>query len=347
MRERGLNLASVLLVHIPVAVFFRGWRVLARSINSGLFLRVLNQPRFAVFQDKLVASSLPRFYVIVMPHTLHFLLPCLALLRGRAQIILLNNGAHRWEMRILAERFPKLPIFHVWTLPLSSLEHGYVINLLLSNHRDNFGIIDHDCYIFDGSIFSQLVPASDECLLGLFSEESASVAIKFPLTYFLYFNANVLSGLMQKYRVGAQLYRETPPTARNALATIGLGPRVFWKQYHNFRDTLHVLLGVAVADGLKFRFLTSDVEIPAMHVGGTSIGTHHSKDMLAIYINLLFLELLDDANIRSKYAFLTAPLRTAADARMRIDSTHQCWQLLPVAETLVQRLRDASRTKHT
>lgn len=343
MRERGLGLVSVLLVHVPAAFLFRAWRLLAQPLNGGLIQRVFNQPRFVAFQDTLAASSLPRFYVIVMPLTLHFLMPCLALLQGRAHIVLLNNGAHRWERRILTERFPALPWFDLWTLPGSSVAHGNVINLLLENHRGNFGIIDHDCYVFDDALFDQLAPASDECLVSLFGEASSSVNITFPLTYFLFFHAEALRRLMQRYRVDARLYRKIPATARDAMARVGLGPYTFWKPYHNFRDTLHVLLAVAQAEGLKFRFLSSAQKMPAMHVGGTSIGTHHAKDLYALYIHLRFLELLDDKVLNRRYAFLTAPLRSSAEALAHSDQTMPQWQALPVVEALITRLRVALR----
>ncbi|WP_114969675.1 hypothetical protein [Rhodoferax ferrireducens] len=341
MRERGLGLVSVLMVHVPVAFLFRSWRVLAQPLNGGLIQRVFNQPRFVDFQDGLADSALPRFYVIVMPFTLHFLLPCLALLQGRAQVVLLENGIRHWERRVLTHRFPSLPMFNLWRLPFSSVAHGNVISLLLENHRGNFGIVDHDCYVFDEAVFDQLVPAADECLLSLFGEASRSLEITFPLTYFLFFNAEALRLLMRRYAVDARLYRETPASARDAMARIGLGKTTFWKNYHNFRDTLHVLLATAVAEGLKFRFLSSDKELPAMHIGGTSIGTHHTKDLYALYIHLRFLELLDDPLLSHRYAFLTAPLRSSAEALANGDPTNTTWQQLPVVESLMQGLRDA------
>ena len=341
MRARGLGLIAVLLVHVPMAFLFRGWRVLAQPLNGGLIQRVFNQPRFIKFQDTLAPSSLPRFYVIVMPLTLHFLLPCLALMQGRAQVVLLSNGARRWERQVLTKRFPHLPMFDLWTLPFSSVEHGHVITLLLTNHRANFGIIDHDCYVFDDAVFKQLSPASDECVVSLFSETSRSVGTTFPLTFFMYFNAEGLRRLMQRYQVDARLYRKVPTTAVDAMARIGLGPTIFWKDYHNFRDTLHVLLAVAVAEGLKFRFVASGQDQPAMHVGGTSIGTHHTKELQAHYIHLRFLELLNDPEVNRRYAFMCAPLEKSADALARTDLTNPAWEWLPAFDTLMRRLRDA------
>lgn len=340
MRERGWGVVSVLLLHLPAAFALRAWRVLAQPLNGGLIQRVFNQPRFAGFQDNLADSALPRFYVIVMPFTLHFLLPCLALLQGRVQVVLLNNGARLWERRLLKERFPALPMFDLWTLPFSSVAHGNVINLLLAGCRGNFGIVDHDCYVFDKAVFDPLTPASDECLLALFGEASASVEITFPLTYFLFFNAEALRALMRRYAVDARIYREIPATAKDAMARLGLGPGIFWKHYHSFYDTLHVLLAVGLAEGLKFRFLSPADKLPAMHVGGTSIGTHHAKSLYALYLHLRFLELLDDPLLNRRYAFLIAPLRSSAQARAQGDLKRPEWQALPVVESLIERLRE-------
>ena len=343
MRERGVGNASLLLVHFPAAFALRIWRLLAQPLNGGLIQRYFNQPRFIRFQDGLEASPLPRFYVIVMPFTLHFLLPCLALLKGRVQVVLLINGARNWERRFLTERFPALPFFNLWTLPFSSVAHGEVITLLLQNHRGNFGIIDHDCYVFDGAIFDKLTPSEDECVLSLFGEESQSVAITFPLTFFLYFNAEVLRQLMQRYEIDARLYREIPAKAREPMAQVGLGPSVFWKSYHTFRDTLHVLLAVALAEGLKIRFLSSLDKQPAMHVGGTSTGSHHTKDLWALYIHLRFLELLDEPVISRRYAGLTAPLRSSGEVLTKnTDPANVEWQSLPAVERLMRHLRKAA-----
>ncbi len=338
MRERGWGLVAVLLWHVPAATLLRVWRVCAQRLDGGRLQKKLNQQGFVDFQDRLQVSDLPRFYVIVMPFTLHFLLPCLALLKGRVQLVFVSNGARRWERDLLKERFPAAPLFELRTLPWVSIAHGHVINLLLENHRGNFGIIDHDCYVFDGAIFEQLKPASDECLLSLFGEESYSVEFTFPLTFLLYFNAENLRRLMRSFGVGAQLYKEIPASARGAMAQIGLGDKTFWKSYHNFRDTLHVLLAVALAQGQKFRFLSSREELPAMHVGGTSIGSHHAKSLPALYIHLRFLELLNDPVLNRRYAHLTAPLRSSSQALQHCDPQDPAWQTLPVVDTLMLRL---------
>lgn len=342
MRERGLGQAAVLLVHVPVATMLRAWRVMALQLNRAVNQHQFNRTRLTRFLDALPASALPRLMVIVMPSTLHFLLPCLALLQGRAQLILLGNGAHRWEHRTLRERFPELPMFDLRTLPASSVAHGDVISLLLAHHRGNFGIVDHDCYVFDGTLFDQLEPANGEVLVSLFGEKSRDLNATYPLTHLMYFNAEALRGLMQRHRIDARLYRETPPSVRDALARQGLGPGIHWKWYHTFHDTLLVLVAVAQDEGLRVRYLTTADEAAALHVGGTSIGSHHTKSLAALYTHLCFLELLDDPLLWRGYAFMAAPLKSSkqALALLRADADDPASRGLPVVERLMQRLRD-------
>lgn len=91
-----MGLGEIALLRLPAAVCLRAWRKLAYVLND-LFLQRINDHRFSSFEACLAEDGRPRFYVIVMPDTLHFLLPCLALLQRPAQVVLLCNGAHRWE----------------------------------------------------------------------------------------------------------------------------------------------------------------------------------------------------------------------------------------------------------
>ena len=118
------------------------------------------------------------FYVIVMPGTLHFLLPCLALLPRHLKVVLLGNGASTWERHIVAHRFPALPYCPLATLPATSLMHGDVITLLLQNESANFGLIDHDCYVFDPRIFESLAPGPNDCLTAIYGGSARRLAFR-------------------------------------------------------------------------------------------------------------------------------------------------------------------------
>lgn len=341
MRQRGMPLAIALLWQLPAAVLLRGWRVLAQALNARLLNRALNAARFAAFQDRLPAGEGLRWYVIVMPHTLHFLLPCLALLHGHARLVLVANGAKRWERELLRQRLPALPLFTLRTLPVSSLPHGDALSLLLEHHRGDFGIVDHDAYVFDPALLDRLRPAPGECMTGVFVQTSERLGRDYPLTHLLGFDAGALRRLMHSHRIDARQYRRAPARLSGLLGRVGLGPRSYLKDYQHFHDTLHVLLGVALAEGLRVRIEAMDDAAPVMHVGGTSIGSHHTKNLFALYIHLRFLELLDDPLIRERYAFLTRPLRASIEALHRQAPADPAWEKLPVVEDLMQRLQAA------
>jgi hypothetical protein len=341
MRQRGRSFAAALLWQLPVATALRAWRRVAQAANARWLNQPLNAARFAAYQQQLPPSDQPRAYVIVMPHTLHFLLPCVALLHGHAPLVLLANGAKAWELALLRQRLPAAPMFKLRTLLGTSLPHGDVVSLLLAHHRGDFLLVDHDAYVFDPTLLPKLRPVGRECLVAAFSQASQTTGQAYPLTHLLGFNAEALRRLMHRHGVDARLYRRAPAGLDDLLASVGLGPGRYFKDYQQFHDTLHVLLGVALAEGWHWRMETTVGPSAVMHVGGTSIGSHHTKHLFALYIHLRFIELLDDPLIRQRYAFLTQPLRSAAEALHRRSPHDPTWQTLPVVDALMQRLQVA------
>ena len=341
MRQRGRSAGAALLWQLPVAITLRAWRRVAQAVNGRLLNQPLNARRFAAFQQQLLPSAQLRAYVIVMPHTLHFLLPCLALLHGQTPLVLVANGAKAWELALLRQRLPGVPLFRLRTLPGASLAHGDVVSLLLARHRGNFLLVDHDTYVFDPALLSRLDPQGRECLVGAFAQHSQAAGQPYPLTHLLGINAEALGALMQRHGVDARLYRRTPARLTDTLASVGLAPGRYIKDYQRFHDTLHIVMGLALAEGWHWRIDSGGEPMPAMHVGGTSIGSHHTKGLFALYIHLRFMALLDDPLITQRYAFLTHPLRHADQALQRRLPADPAWQNLPVVDALLQRLQDA------
>lgn len=341
LRQRGFGSVAALLLQVPAAMVLRAWRRVARPLNRGLFGDWSNSPRLARFQDGLPASALPRLYVTVMPNVLHFLLPCLALLRGQAQLVLVANGARAWELQYLRQHLPEAPLFRLRCLPGSSVEHGDVLSLLIDHQRGCFGIVDHDCYVFDRQVLRQLEPAADECLLSLFSDRHPHTGIELPLTHFLCINAPLLQALGREHGIGARIYRRTPPAAQAAFAHLGLPADTYLKPYQRFHDTLHVLLVLALARGHRVRVLRAEDELPFAHIGGTSIGSHHTKGLFALHTHLRFLELLDDAELSRRYRFITKPLSTADQALSLRPDGDPAWDGLPLLDTMMPRLAGA------
>ena len=87
------------------------------------------------------------------------------------------------------------------------------------------------------------------------------------------------------------------------------------------------------------RFEAADPAAPVWHVGGTSIGSHHTKPLFALYLHLRFLELVGDETLSRRYAFLAAPLRHSSEALRRCTPGDAGWQGLELAEALLERLR--------
>jgi len=340
MRTRGYGLVSALLVHIPVAATQRIYRKLAYPINGRLINRTIDYRKFRAFQGKHVDRLGGHFYVIVMPRTLHFLLPCLDLLVGQVSVLLLGNGVRAWEREFLQARHPDMPFFELRTLPGSSVAHGDVISLLLAHDDSNFGILDHDCYVFDPTVFAQLDPGDRECMVGVFPGFSTKTGIFYPETFFLFFHTKLLRELMQRHRVDARWYRQAPASATAQLERIGLGPYTFLKDHHNFFDTLHVLLALALSEGMAVRFLGTPRELSVFHVGGTSGGTTQTKSLPELYIHLRFLELADNAILNARYAHLTFPLRSSAELRGRLPQTPEVMRMLQISDELIQRLQE-------
>jgi len=56
--------------------------------------------------------------------------------------------------------------------------HGDVITLLLQNESGNFGLIDHDCYVFDPRIFESLAPGPNDCLTAIYGGSARRLAFR-------------------------------------------------------------------------------------------------------------------------------------------------------------------------
>lgn len=314
------------------AAALRAYRRLAYAVNDGILMRRASAPRFARFQADGAGRLGGHFYVIVMPRTLHFLLPCLALVAHEMRIVLLLNGASDWEAGLLRQRFPQLPQFRVATLPASSVNHGAMIDMMLRHNECDFGILDHDFYLFDRSVLQQLHFSDAEFLLCLLVESSRRWT--YPLTHFLYFRAAAWRRLMRQYGVGAGILRKLPALARGQLRGAGLRDGETLKPYHDFYDTLHVLLALAYSEGMELCQLEA-AEGGMFHLGGTSIGDHLTKGLVELYIHLCFLELAGEPELARRYAPLAAPFRSAGELRARLPDTPEVRRRLAVLDRLL------------
>lgn len=339
MRTRGYAPVAAVLIHLPRATLLRGWRIFARGVNRSAPVRKLNERSLrrvhAVDPDHAAGGH---FYVIVMPGTLHFLLPCLALLPSGLRVRLIANGARGWERRMLAHWFPALPLCRLRTLPWTSATHGDVVSLLLATNRGNFGLLDHDCYVFDSALFTDLDPGPGQCLTAIWGGTSEKTGLTYPETYFLYLATTVLQEIAARYRVDARNYRVIPAHLRPVIARMGVVGGVFVKDHATFFDTLHLMLMLAIGEGYDFRFLQCADERSITHLGGTSWRTEETKDLIDCYRDWRFLESVDDAQLRRRYARRFRPFRSAIDVRAVMPMTPRNFDLMTRLDELVDRL---------
>jgi len=337
-QARGHSAFEALFLVLPRAVVLKAYAKFAQSVNGRILNRLMNEGRLRQFnaQHPHAPDSGSHFFVIVMPDTLHFLLPCLRLIPRHVRVSLLYNGAQAWERRYLRQTFPEMSGIRLWTLPRSSLAHGDVLSLLLRTSPENFAVLDHDLYVFDPSIFENLTLGPKECMRAIYREVNPRTGITYPLTYFLVLNAASLRAIMTRFDVDARLYREAPRQTRRVLEGIGLGQRTYLKDYHSFFDTLHVLLALAYANGEHVGYIEGHDESDVIHIGGTSGGSYLTKDLFQIYARIRFLEHASCPMLRSKYAKLYSRFTSSEQVRGLLSQTSEAD--LAVMDNLMARL---------
>jgi hypothetical protein len=306
-RHTGKSTVRVLLVDLP-GRFTRGlYRKFTTWVNDGPIIRLLNVRRFGAFHHARVLELHHPFYVVVMPNTLHFLVPCLALIPQTVPVALLLNGVHAWEERYLTDHYHDCPTFRLRAFPGSSLSHGGVLNLLIDRSTSDFGILDHDMYIFSPALFDGLALAEDELAIGALRLRNAKAGLDFPTTHFLFLNATLAKRLRDRYGIGAQSYRRIPRNVGPMLASLGLGYHNFLKDYHDYFDIFTLMFALALYEKLRFRFLAVASD-DVYHIGSTSRVSQGSA--FSSYVGLRFIEMLRDADVAQRYS----PLYDSATA---------------------------------
>ncbi len=317
-RNNGLSLPYILFLHLPKLFISMVYTKLAKRINDRFLAVTINKLLISSFHKKHSTELGDHFYVIVMPNSLHFLIPCLRLLSPEQNIFLVFNGTKRWEQDLLLKEFKDRPALNLFTLPRSSINHGEVINLFFYANDDNFGIIDHDLYIFDPETFKNLTFKSNECMKAIFRGENRFNGMLYPHTFFLFFNTPKLKKIMVQNHIDARVYKKVPPDIESKLAVIGLSNGRFIKDYINFFDTLHVMLALSYVEGWEVDYLDTDA---VYHLGGTSMGSQYAKDLSHMYISMCFLESLNHPLLKEKYLPYLAPFTSSEQINQKLVST--------------------------
>ena len=326
-RRRGVPLFVLAVYHLPIRLLLKLYHAVCASMNSSLPIKTVNARRFAVFHNRSCRRLEDPFYIVVLPYTLPYLIPCLKCLPESLDIVLVLNGTRGWEEEYIKENLDVL-FFRLWVLPHSSMPHGHVLNILLDGNRGNFGIIDHDLFVFDESVFEDLVFKDDEFVIGAYRVENKKAQLSFPRTHFLFFNTGKIREVMERYDIGAQEYRRIPSELVEKLASLNLGKHNYLKPYLTYFDTLNLIMAMAFYDGLSARIRTVTSE-KMLHIGGTSRRNYLNKAQLA-YADIRFVEQFGGHLLREKYGALfpdindlqqAADLLLASESSLRFAST--------------------------
>ena len=296
-KYRGTPTSRILFYRLPLKSLQKLYSTISGIINNYLLVNILNSNRFRKFQDSHQVKLGNHFYIIVMPNILHFLIPCVKLIPRTINVFFILNGTSEWEDNFLREAYKNYPIFKLKLLPHSSLSHGRLLNLLLTNNNQNFGIIDHDLYIFNRDIFGQLIFNADEFVIGLFKVTNKTSQLTFPTTHFMFFNIALIKNVMFKYNIGAQKYRRIPARLKKKLATLHIGYHNFLKGYLNYFDTLNLIMAMAFYERLAAKILEVDYAKDVYHLGTTS---HGPDNLYRTYRSLKFLEMPANKSLREK-----------------------------------------------
>lgn len=340
-QSNGLSLPYIACIHLPRLFITLAYFKVAKTVNDKLLSPTLNQRRFKRFHQDNPPDASGHYYVIVMPNTLHYLIPCLQLIPTEISLFLVFNGAQAWERAKLKALFKNRPCVKLVTLPFSSVNHGPVINLFLHQNHSNFGIIDHDLYIFDEQLLRQRDFTNKQSMRAVFKGVNQISGLTYPHTFFLYFNTQVLKQIMQKYEVDARIYYQVDALTSQTLEKVGLGGGAYIKEYINYFDTLHVILGLSYAQKLEVDYVnTRDV----FHLGGTSMGSQYSKDLLHKYMSMRFLEYLNDHELKQHYLPFLAPFSNAEQIWQKLEKNSETIHMRSTLDAILTRLTEARLT---
>lgn len=296
----GIPTTRALAWELPRLLAWRAYNRLASLVYALMDRQRVSDRRTARALQRFTGPEGIYFYVIAVPRALHFLIPAASLIQRHARIVFVLNGVSRTEEQALRDRFPAVPTLRLWTLPGTCWPHGHLLSVLLRSSGRDFGIIDHDFFLFDDTVFEQLRFAEDEFAVCADAWRNAPTGSEVPTTHFMYLHTRRLQEVMRHHGVGAQLYKTIPGHLSDMLANAGFSMRNPPKEYQSFFDSFLMLSVLAVQDGYRFRKLDTAPE-GWVHVGGTSMGRHISKDAVHHYVSSRFLEWLEGSPVYEEY----------------------------------------------
>ena len=115
-KQKNIPSYKLVIYHLPLKIIKSlaiTWRFsqLCTLINVTLLHAICNMPRFRRFYNHNTLRPKKHFYIVVVPNSLHFLIPCLKCLPESIYITLILNGTKRWEEAYLKKKKHQLSVF--------------------------------------------------------------------------------------------------------------------------------------------------------------------------------------------------------------------------------------------
>ena len=322
-QARGYSKLELACAIAPRKVLNKLGRHLGKYATNSPRNNQLITERFQRFQQGLSAGK-TRVFIIAMPWTLHFLLPCLsqipsAVRNTELEIVIIVNGLSHWEKSYLDSKFD-FPRFDLDVTTHTPLSHGDVLNVLFECCDTDFAIVDHDLYGISDELWDAMLHPVPAFLRGIFPVTNPQLDWQFPRTHFMHINTATVRRLMRTYGIGAHRYNQVPANLVELVESLGLQSGQYLKPYLNYFDAMNLIMLMAKHEGMIPEFPEPGLEKCVFHVGGTSGRAQYDSNLLATYTDLKFLELVGSTDLRNAYAQLSGKIKSASDLRPQLDS---------------------------
>jgi hypothetical protein len=250
------------------------------------------------------------FFLIILPGSLHIASLAYHLVPSDVRVVVILCNVDAWE-----EAWARANFKGAWILKSRfRYRHHEILNLLLREVPQPFGIIDFDCFVFQPA-YLRAVEFIDERTSAqvFFANHNEVLDIWVPETFLLTLNQPVLAELIARYKVGTDqiCWDDLLPVAQQRLATLGIGPNQLPESYKPAFDTLRVLLMLAIADGYPPAYITKHgahkyTANDVFHIGGSSDSYRdftiaNDYQSWGSYFWIRRLELIDDKELRERY----------------------------------------------
>ena len=212
--------------------------------------------KLASRQFKILSDIWHPYFIVGISGSLHLIEICLQYIPSDVNLILILNGMESWEKEWIRKHLQVNKIITIEKV----LEHGIILDLILDNTSDTFGILDYDCFVFDPSYFSLLRSLDDHAMINaLFASENPNLNIEFPQTFIMYINTPVINYLRRKYHVAVSCrkYSQLSKKAKQKIATIGIDKKHYPEDFlgKEYFDTFRALISLGIAEGFQVNFL--------------------------------------------------------------------------------------------